>query len=222
MFWFRLLRQKRSLLEGFWQLFCSLFIRKRWPFLPLNVVMSDIEWSSLENKSHSLKVEQEDRKDLGSCWLPQLYESTWSISGLSEPIESEFLFLCTWKDNRSYPGNEYDWGRPLRQRNNSCTALSWKQKVVPCGQRAVSEEAGKAGELVGVRSCHSHPWTLDNNLYLGSLQTYWAYNSSFVLDDSNWTLDDFYFYFCTVENGNNYVPWWSAVWIKLTSDHSLL
>lgn len=78
--------------------------------------------------------------------------------------------------------------------------------MVPCGQRAVSEEAGKAGELVGVRLCHYHPWALDNNLYLGSLQTYQAYISSFVLDDSNRTLGDFYFYFCTVENGNNYVP----------------
>lgn len=200
----------------------SLFTRKMWPFSPPNIVMSDIEWSSLENKSHSPKVEQEDRKHLGSYWLPQLYGSTWSTSGLGEPTESELLFLCTRKDSRSYPGNEYEWGRPLRQRNNSCIALRGKQKVVPCGQRAVSEEADKAGELVGVRSCHYHPWTLDNNLYLGSLQTYQAYNSSFVLDDSNRTLDDFYFYFCTVENGNNCVPWWSTVWIKVTSDNSLL
>lgn len=65
--------------------------------MPLNVVMSDIEWSSLENKSHSLKVEQEDRKDLGSCWLPQLYKSTWSISGLNEPIGSEFCFFAPEK-----------------------------------------------------------------------------------------------------------------------------
>lgn len=200
----------------------TLFTRKRWPFLPPNVVMSDIEWRSLENKSHSPKTEPEDRKDLCSCWLPQLNESTWSISGLGEPTESELLFLCTWKDNRSYPGNEYEWGRPLRQRNNSCIALRGKQKVLLCGQRAVSDEADKAGELVRVRSRHTHPWTLDNSLYLGSLQTYQAYNSSFVLDDSNRTLDDFYFYFCTVENGNNYVPWWSTVWIKLASDNSLL
>ena len=90
-----------------------------------------------------------------------------------------------------------------------------------CGQRAVSDEADKAGELVRVRSRHTHPWTLDNSLYLGSLQTYQAYNSSFVLDDSNRTLDDFYFYFCTVENGNNYVPVISW-YIKLASDNSLL
>lgn len=128
----------------------SLFTRKRWPFSPPNAVMSDIEWSSLENKSHSPKVEQEDRKHLGSCWLPQLYGSTWSTSGLGEPTESELLFLCTQKDSRSYPGNEYEWGRPLRQRNNSCIALRGKQKVVLCGQRAVSEEADKAGELVGL------------------------------------------------------------------------
>lgn len=34
---------------------------------PLKVVMSgDLEWNSLEDKSHSPKAEQEDRKILGS------------------------------------------------------------------------------------------------------------------------------------------------------------
>lgn len=36
----------------------SLFVRKMWPFLPLNVVMSGtLEWSSLEDNSHSPKAE---------------------------------------------------------------------------------------------------------------------------------------------------------------------
>lgn len=45
------------------------------PFLPVSAVMSELQWCSPEEKSCSPKAEEEDEKDVGSCWLPSLCKS---------------------------------------------------------------------------------------------------------------------------------------------------